>query len=100
MVLVFLILEKMAFDFYFISGSLFVDKTANSKIRSSTQGLFMMMVNGLGAVLGAYASGFVVDFYTINGIRDWSTIWYVFSIYALLTGVTFMLIFKYKHTKE
>ncbi|WP_103068775.1 nucleoside permease [Aquimarina sediminis] len=95
-----MIIYGMAFDFYFISGSLFVDKTANSKIRSSAQGLFMMMVNGFGAVLGAYASGFVVDFYTINGVRDWSTIWYVFAIYALVTGITFMWTFKYKHTKE
>ncbi|OYU56570.1 MAG: MFS transporter [Chitinophagaceae bacterium BSSC1] len=84
----------MAFDFYFISGSLFVNNSADSKIRSSAQGLFMMMVNGIGAVIGAYGSGFIVDFYTKNEIKDWHSIWLTFALYALIICIGFALLFK------
>lgn len=55
----------MAFDFFNISGSLFVETNTGHKIRSSAQGLFMMMTNGFGAVLGSYIAGRIIDtFYT------------------------------------
>ena len=61
----------------------------------------MMMVNGFGAVLGAYISGFVVDYYTANnGIKDWASIWFICAVYALIIGVLFALVFRYKHTGE
>ncbi|MFC5046978.1 nucleoside permease [Aquimarina hainanensis] len=96
-----MIIYGMAFDFYVISGSLYVDKMSDAKVRSSAQGLFMMMVNGFGAVLGAYISGFVVDYYTANnGIKDWASIWFICAVYALIIGVLFALVFRYKHTGE
>ncbi len=102
--LVFLILSMiiygMAFDFFNISGSLFVEKEADPKIRASAQGLFMIMTNGLGAMIGAYGSGVIIDMYTHNGTRDWQTIWFIFAAYALVIGVSFMLLFKYKHHPE
>jgi NHS family xanthosine MFS transporter len=93
-----MIVYGMAFDFFNISGSLFVEKEADIRIRASAQGLFMLMTNGIGAFLGNYISGRVVDYFTSDGVKDWRSIWFSFAGYALLLGVIFPLIFKYKHT--
>lgn len=103
--LVFLILSMiiygMAFDFFNISGSLFVEKEAKPSMRSSAQGLFMLMTNGLGAVLGAYASGFIIDFFTLeSGLKNWPSIWFVFAFYALIVTISFAFLFKYKHNPD
>ncbi|WP_108867797.1 nucleoside permease [Aquimarina aquimarini] len=95
-----MIIYGMAFDFYVISGSLYVDKASSKEVRSSSQGMFMMMVNGFGAILGAYISGLVVDHYTQDGVKEWSTIWFIFSIYAFIIGILFVWIFKYKHEPQ
>ncbi|HET8810292.1 MAG TPA: nucleoside permease [Flavobacteriaceae bacterium] len=93
-----MIVYGMAFDFFNISGSLFIEKEASPKIRSSAQGLFMIMTNGLGAFFGGMISGWVVDVYTVNGVRDWQSIWFAFAAYALVLAITFPFVFKYKHT--
>lgn len=95
-----MIIYGMAFDFFNISGSLFVETEANPKIRASAQGLFMIMANGLGAFIGGMGSGWVVDYFTENGIKDWQSIWFTFAIYALIIGLAFMVLFKYKHNPE
>jgi MFS transporter, NHS family, xanthosine permease len=95
-----MIIYGMAFDFFNISGSLFVEKEADPKIRASAQGLFMLMTNGLGAFFGGIFSGWVVDFFTTNGIRDWQSIWFTFASYALILAIVFPFIFKYKHHQE
>ncbi len=98
-----MIVYGMAFDFFNISGSLFVEKEADVNIRASAQGLFMLMTNGLGAFLGGLFSGRVVDYFTtINPgtqeiTRNWPYIWYTFATYALILGIIFPLIFKYRH---
>lgn len=92
-----MIIYGMAFDFFNISGSLFVEMETDNKIRASAQGLFMIMTNGLGAFLGAEASGRVVDWLTVDGIKNWPYIWFVFAGYALVLGLVFTVIFKYKH---
>jgi NHS family xanthosine MFS transporter len=92
-----MIIYGMAFDFFNISGSLFVEKEAQPRIRASAQGLFMVMTNGIGAFLGGMISGWVVDYFTTNGIKDWKSIWFSFAAYALVIGVVFPLVFKYKH---
>ncbi|MEO5911689.1 MAG: nucleoside permease [Pelobium sp.] len=95
-----MIIYGMAFDFFNISGSLFVEREADPKIRASAQGLFMIMTNGLGAFFGGILSGWVVDYFTSNGVRDWQSIWFSFAGYALLLAIVFPLIFKYKHQRE
>jgi len=95
-----MIIYGMAFDFFNISGSLFVDREADAGIRASAQGLFMIMTNGLGAFLGATASGWVVDYFTVNGVKDWQSIWFSFAAYALVLGIVFPLVFKYRHDPE
>lgn len=92
------IVYGMAFDFFNISGSLFVETTTDSKIRSSAQGLFMMMTNGFGAYLGAKVSGFLIDnYFTHDGLKDWHTIWFTFAEYALVIAILFAIMFKHKH---
>ncbi len=103
-VLIFLVLSMitygMAFDFFNISGSLFIEKEAPITIRASAQGLFMIMTNGLGAFLGGLGSGWVVDHFTVNGVKDWTHIWFTFAGYALLLGIVFPLVFRYRHVPE
>lgn len=93
------IVYGMAFDFFNISGSLFVETSTDSKIRSSAQGLFMMMTNGFGAVMGSLASGFMIQkFFTLeNGDKMWHEIWLAFAIYALIITILFAIFFKHKH---
>ena len=99
MIILSCIIYGMAFDFFNVSGSLFVETTTHSKIRSSAQGLFMMMTNGFGAIMGSYLSGIVIKAYFTRpgGAKDWTNIWISFSIYAALITVLFALMFKHKH---
>ncbi|MGH8084107.1 MAG: nucleoside permease [Lysobacter sp.] len=93
------IVYGMAFDFFNISGSLFVEGQSDPKIRASAQGLFMMMTNGVGAVFGSVASGFVIEhwFTYADNSKDWHGIWVTFALYSLVVAVLFVLLFKHKH---
>lgn len=91
-----MIVYGMAFDFFNISGSLFVEREAEPSIRSSAQGLFMIMCNGIGAFMGGLASGFVVDYFNVNGVKDWQSIWFTFAAYALLLAISFPILFREK----
>jgi MFS transporter, NHS family, xanthosine permease len=92
------IVYGMAFDFFNISGSLFIETSTSSQIRSSAQGLFMMMTNGFGAVIGSSVSGFLIDrYFTHDGMRDWHNIWLSFAIYALVITIAFTILFKHRH---
>lgn len=94
------IVYGMAFDFFNISGSLFVETTTDTKIRSSAQGLFMMMTNGFGAVIGSLTSGWAIEyFFTHNGVRDWQNIWLSFAGYSLIITLLFAVLFKHEHKK-
>ena len=96
-----MIVYGMAFDFFNISGSLFVDREASPGIRASAQGLFMLMTNGLGAILGGVFAGKVVDYFTdASGYKDWRNIWFTFAGYALIIAVLFLITFKYKHDRS
>ena len=96
-----MIVYGMAFDFFNISGSLFVDKEAKPEIRASAQGLFMLMTNGLGAILGGLFAGKVVDYFTdSSNNKDWKAIWFTFAVYALIIAVVFLFSFKYKHDRS
>ena len=89
-----MIIYGVAFDFFNISGSLFVDKTTDASIRSSAQGLFMMMTNGVGATVGALIAQAVVTLHTSSEGVEWKTCWYIFAAYALTVGVLFALVFR------
>ena len=81
----------VAFDFFNISGSLFVEQETGPSIRSSAQGLFMIMTNGFGAFIGSYAAGFVVDKF------NWPNAWFIFTAYSVVVMLLFAILFKYKH---
>jgi NHS family xanthosine MFS transporter len=99
MIILSCIVYGMAFDFFNISGSLFVETTTSPTIRSSAQGLFMMMTNGVGAYLGSKISGYMIGKYFIlpNGNSDWRGIWLSFAGYALVIAILFSVLFKHKH---
>jgi len=102
MIILSCIVYGMAFDFFNISGSLFVETTTDPSMRSSAQGLFMMMTNGFGAIIGSSASGFIIQkFFTKpdNSIV-WSDVWLVFAAYALVVAILFAIFFKHKHEPD
>ena len=102
MIILSCIVYGMAFDFFNISGSLFVETQTQPSIRASAQGLFMMMTNGFGAVLGSSLSGLIIQHYFTDatGAKDWHSIWLTFAGYSLAIAVLFVLIFKHKHTTQ
>jgi len=101
------IVYGMAFDFFNISGSLFVESQADPKIRASAQGLFMLMTNGVGAVLGSLIAGFVIDHFftnhqcddTVAICKDWPGIWLAFAGYSLVMALLFVPLFKHRHDR-
>ena len=89
------IVYGVAFDFFNISGSLYVEQNVPTDIRSSAQGLFMLMTNGLGATIGTLTAGAVVDATVYNAANpSWAKAWYIFAAYALVVGILFMILFK------
>ncbi len=101
MIIMSCIVYGMAFDFFNISGSLFIETTTDASIRSSAQGLFMMMSNGFGAFFGSVVSGFIIDrFFTHDGVKDWHNIWLSFAVYALIIAIAFAFLFKHKHNPD
>ena len=95
------IVYGFAFDFFNISGSLYVEQNAAEDIRSSAQGLFMMMTNGFGATIGTLAAGAVVDACDVfNTPTNWPDAWYIFAGYACVVGVLFAILFKDPQKKQ
>jgi len=101
MIIMSCIIYGMAFDFFNISGSLFVETQVDAKMRGSAQGLFMMMVNGFGALFGSFASGLIItEFFTYaDQSKDWTGIWLTFAGYTLVLAIIFPFVFKYKHNR-
>lgn len=96
-----MIIYGVAFDFFNISGSLYVDLTTDTSIRSSAQGLFMVMTNGIGATVGSLAAQYYVTAHTdADGVVEWPTCWYAFAAYALVIGIVFAMIFHPKKTGD
>jgi len=98
------IIYGMAFDFFNVSGSLYIEQNVSPNIRSSAQGMFTMMVNGIGAVLGSLISGYAIQkFYIIDNItqqKDWSGIWMSFTIYSIILGILFVIFFRENHSQS
>lgn len=99
MIILSCIIYGMAFDFFNISGSLFVETSTDASMRSSAQGLFMMMTNGVGAILGSSISGFLIQQYytSAEGNKDWPSIWFLFAAYAAVVALLFAVLFRHKH---
>ncbi len=102
MIILSMIVYGMAFDFFNISGSLFVETQTDSSIRASAQGLFMMMTNGFGAIFGSWVSGVIIGAYFVDSKGDfiWKDIWLTFAAYSLVIAVLFTILFKHTHNPE
>ena len=102
MIILSCIVYGMAFDFFNISGSLFVETQSDASIRASAQGLFMMMTNGVGAIMGSAISGVVIEKYFTYADRtkDWNGIWLSFALYAFIVAILFMIFFKHKQEQS
>ena len=102
LIIVSMIVYGMAFDFFNISGSLFIELETDDKMRGSAQGLFMMMTNGFGTMIGALGSGIIIDKFYVSaeGIWNWQSIWLGFAAYAFVVAILFMILFKHKHVPE
>ena len=97
-----MIVYGVAFDFFNVSGSLYVDKETDIAVRSSAQGLFIIMTNGLGATIGTLSAQWVVNQFVDFGstepqVAGWSHAWFIFAAYALIVAILFSIVFKYKH---
>ncbi|MDR0581959.1 MAG: nucleoside permease [Prevotellaceae bacterium] len=96
-----MIIYGMAFDFFNISGSLFIEKETPAKFRASAQGMLMMVTNGLGAILGNYGAEAVINRFVNNAATpDWPAAWFIFAAYALVIAIAFALFFQYKHRRS
>lgn len=96
------IVYGVAFDFFNVSGGIFVDKMCEPSVKASAQGLFMLMTNGLGATVGTLLAGEVINHFcswvqqgdSAYLMGDWQTCWFIFSGFALVVGVAFALVFR------
>ena len=97
-----MVVYGVAFDFFNVSGSLFVDKETDPTIRSSAQGLFMIMTNGIGATLGSLGAQAVISHFVYSEhdvyarLEGWSLSWYLFAAYAAIVAVLFAVLFRYR----
>ena len=110
MLILSMIVYGVAFDFFNVSGAMFVQQEAPKSMQGSAQGLFMLMTNGIGASVGTYIAGKIVDhFCTWEGghlvsrpefANGWQTTWFIFAGYALVVALMFMILFRYKHDRS
>ena len=101
------IVYGVAFDFFNVSGAMFVQQEAPESMQGSAQGLFMLMTNGIGASVGTYIAGRIVDTYCVwegghlisrpEFANGWQTTWFIFAGYALVVALSFWVLFRYKH---
>ena len=95
MLILSMIVYGVAFDFFNISGSLYVNMRTSAKIQNSAQGLFMLMTNGIGATIGTLSAQAVVNHFVYNAAEpNWSAAWYTFAAYAVVVAILFMILFK------
>ena len=95
-----MIVYGMAFDFFNISGSLFVEKESDNNNRGVAQGLFAFTTGGIGPLIGGYLGGAIVDFFTKDGVKNWTSIWIAFALYAAVIAVLFTMLFRNKNEKK
>jgi NHS family xanthosine MFS transporter len=107
------IIYGMAFDFFNISGSLFVETECNPNMRASAQGLFMTMTNGFGTIIGSFVSGkLIATYFTVEKVviengqemikheKEWPNIWFAFAAYGAVVAILFAILFRHKHNPE
>ncbi len=89
-----ILLHGLCYDFFFVTGMIYVDKKAGTEIRAQAQGFISLVTYGIGIGLGSVISGQIVDWFTVDGVRQWQTIWWIPSIFAAAVSLLFVLLFK------
>jgi nucleoside transporter len=89
-----ILLHGLCYDFFFVTGMIYVDKKAGKEIRAQAQGFISLVTYGIGIGLGSVVSGQIVDYLTSNGVKDWTSIWWIPAIFAAVVAVFFFVTFK------
>jgi nucleoside transporter len=95
-----ILLHGICYDFFFVTGQIYVDKKAPKEIRASAQGFIALITYGVGIGLGTVLSGKVVDAFTVSGVKDWKMIWWIPCILAAAISLLFALTFKDKAVEK
>lgn len=88
-----ILLHGICYDFFFVTGQIYVDRKADKSIRASAQGFIALITYGVGLAIGSSLSGVVVDYFTIDGVKNWSMIWWTPCVLAALIALLFALVF-------
>lgn len=91
-----IILHGVCYDFFVVTGQIFVDEKAPDNLKSSAQGLITFATYGLGMFIGTWFAGRTIDSLTVGGVPDWDKIWYVPTVIAAIVLVIFIFLFKEK----
>jgi MFS family permease len=89
-----ILLHGLCYDFFFVTGMIYVDKKAGTEIRAQAQGFISLVTYGIGIGLGSVISGQIVDWFTVDGVKQWQTIWLIPSIFAAVVSILFVVLFK------
>lgn len=89
-----IVLHGVCYDFFFVTGQIYTDSKAGEKYRSSAQGLISIATYGIGMGIGSWISGVVADMYTVDGVKNWTSIWMVPAGIAAVVLVLFVLFFR------
>ena len=95
-----IILHGICYDFFFVTGQIYVDKKAPAHLKSSAQGMITFATYGLGMFIGSPIAGRVIDIYTVDNVTDWHTTWLVPAGIAVIVLLLFVFIFKEKNNQE
>ncbi len=93
-----IILHGVCYDFFFVTGQIYTDQKAGEKIKNSAQGLITFATYGIGMGIGSKLSGIVLDYYTVNDIKDWQAVWMVPAAIAGVVLLLFVFFFSEKKT--
>jgi len=94
------VIYGIAYDFFMMTGSIFMDKEVNKRMRAFTQTMYLAAVNGLGMIVGNILSGWTIDFHTVGGVRQWHEIWLIFAFSTIAMLALFLLLYRGKPCLE
>jgi nucleoside transporter len=93
-----IILHGVCYDFFFVTGQIYTDQKAGEKIKNSAQGLITFATYGIGMGIGSKLSGIVLDYYTVNEVKNWQAVWMVPAAIAGVVLLLFVFFFSEKKT--
>jgi len=89
-----IILHGICYDFFFVTGQVYVERVAGPDIRGQAQGFLVLLTQGVGMLIGNQVIGRLKDHYTVAGVTDWRSVWQVPAAFALVILIIFVLLFR------